>query len=98
VKVRISPFAEAEVDEIHAWYDSHQVGLGETFRAELDRMMGQIGDHPEMFQVVFDDVRRAIMKRFPYFLLYEVFPTVVIVFNVVHGARDPRLWTTRGDA
>jgi plasmid stabilization system protein ParE len=98
VKVRLSHHAEAEVDEVHAWYNSHQVGLGEAFRAELGRTMEQIGDHPEMFAVVFDDIRRAIMRRFPYFLLYEVFPAEVVVFNVVHGARDPRLWMTRGDA
>lgn len=98
MNVRLSRLADAEVDEIHAWYDTHQEGLGEAFRTELNRTMNLIGNHPEMFPVVFDDVRRATMKRFPYFILYEVFPESAVVFNVVHGARDRSSWMTRGDA
>ena len=98
MKVRLSRLADAEVDEIHAWYDGRQLGLGDEFRVELNRIMGLIGDHPELFAVVFDQLRRAMMKRFPYFLLYEVFPGEVVVFGVVHGSRDPQFWMTRGDA
>lgn len=98
MNVKLSRLADAEVDEIHTWYDTHQDGLGEAFRTELNRTIELIRDHPEMFPVVFDDVRRATMKRFPYFLLYEVFPESAVVFNVMHGARDPRSWMTRDDA
>ena len=98
MKVRLSRRADAEVVEIHGWYDSHQLGLGDEFRAELDRIMGVIGDHPELFAVVFDQMRRAMLKRFPYFLLYEVFPNEAVVFGVVHAARDPQFWLTSDDA
>jgi len=98
VKVKLSRLADAEVEEIHAWYDAHQVGLGEEFRAELRRVMDEIGKSPRMFAVAFDQIRRVMLRRFPYFLLYEVFPDVVVVFGVIHGARDPRFWLMRGDA
>jgi len=98
VKVRLSRLADAEVDETDSWYSARGPELGEEFRAELDRIMGIIGDHPELFPVAFDEVRRAMMKRFPYFVLDEVFPTEVVVFGVIHAARDPNWWSTQRDA
>ena len=98
MKIRLSRRADAEVVEIHAWYDAQQVGLGEEFRAELDRVMALISEQPRAFAVAFDQIRRVMLRRFPYFLLYEIFATEVVVFGVIHGARDPGFWTTRGDA
>lgn len=96
--VRLSRLAHAEVAEIHAWYDARQLGLGQEFRQELDRVMGLIGEHPTMFSVAFDSMRRVMLRRFPYFVLYEVFPDAVVVLGVIHGARDSQFWMTRGDA
>ena len=98
MRIRLSRLADAEVEKIHAWYDAREPGLGAEFRDELARLIGLIGDRPEMFAVAFDQMRRAVMKRFPYFLLYESFLNEVVVFGVIHGARDPKFWLARGDA
>jgi hypothetical protein len=59
---------------------------------------GRSREQPQAFAISFDQVRRVMLRRFPYFLLYGVFSTEVVVFGVIHGARDPRIWMTRGDA
>jgi len=97
VRVRLSPDAIADVEDAQLWYDGRELGIGDAFRGEVDATVKLISERPEMFAIAFARMRRAILKKFPYFLLYEVFPDIVIVFGVIHGARDPLEWMKRGD-
>jgi toxin ParE1/3/4 len=44
---------------------------------------------------VYGDVRRAVVTRFPYVVLYREESEEVIVISVFHTARDPSLWQSR---
>ena len=98
MNVRFSRLASAEVEEAHDWYDSHEAGLGESFRSELSAVVETIGSNPKLYAVAFGAMRRAVLKQFPYFLLYEVTADAVVVYGVVHCARDPAFWLARGNA
>jgi hypothetical protein len=98
VRVRFARLASGEAEDIAAWYDSHEVGLGDSFRTELGAAVDIIGATPRLHAVVFAQMRRAFLHRFPYFLLYEVFATEVVVYGVIHCARDPEIWRSRGNA
>lgn len=56
-------------------YAAQRVGLGRAFLAEVDAVVAFALEHPEMYPA-FDDgepaVRRALLHRFPYALVYEV--------------------------
>jgi plasmid stabilization system protein ParE len=43
-------------------------------------------------------MRRALVRRFPYSIFYEIEPQQIIVYGVFHGARDPDAWKRRRDA
>jgi plasmid stabilization system protein ParE len=51
---------------------------------------------PELFPVLSRDVRRVLVNRFPYGIYYRIESEEIIVFAVMHAARDPRVWQTRG--
>jgi hypothetical protein len=57
---------EAELDAIEAatWYDAERRALGEEFLGELRATFGRIEEGPARFPVVFQAVRRAILRRF----------------------------------
>jgi hypothetical protein len=38
------------------------------------------------------DVRRIIMRRFPYRLFFILRADSIVVFRVLHNARDDRAW------
>jgi len=59
------PEAEADVLETRDWYEQQQSGLGDAFRDSLDQIVVRIETMPQMYAVVFRDVRRGKLRRFP---------------------------------
>src|SRR5262249_8623985 len=68
------PGAQVEIQEARRWYEGRVAGLGRRFLADLDATMGQVVEHPEMYQALPDGSgdRRALLRRFPYSLGYPV--------------------------
>lgn len=71
--------ATAEIQAAYRWYEREREGLGEEFLQAVDRVVGIIAEHPEGFPVVHRDIRRAVLKRFPYSVLYRLKADHVIV-------------------
>jgi toxin ParE1/3/4 len=57
-----------------------------------------IEQHPEGQPIVYRTVRRVLLPRFPYTLLYFCDGEVAVVFGCFHSARDPRVWQERSDS
>ena len=93
--VIFSPAARAEAHEAFDWYETRAVGLGNRFVAELDAIAEQIAANPMMFPIVFKDLRRARLRRFPYGLYFRLEDEAIYVIACFHGSRDPRRWQAR---
>ncbi len=96
-RLRLTPEAELDVDEAHLWYQRQARELAEDFLAAVNRCIASIQRHPEAYARVDRTTRRALLRRFPYALFYEVGPVEIIVYAVFHGARDPRARNRRKD-
>ena len=71
------------------------VGLGAEFVRSVDACFAIISRQPDIFPVVYRQTRMALLRRFPYLVIYRLFPDFVSVVAVVHGRRHPRHWKTR---
>lgn len=87
--------AEAEFDEAFDWYDARQAGLGPAFAAEVQRVIDRIAINPLIHRVVFADIRKAVVRRFPFCVYYRPHTDRVEVIAVFHTSRDPRIWQKR---
>ncbi len=87
--------AQAEFDEAFDWYEQQQLGLGEDFLVCVAEVLERVGSMPESYAVVFQDVRRAVVHKFPYLLLYEIKADQIVVLAVFHSKRDPKIWQKR---
>jgi plasmid stabilization system protein ParE len=87
--------AQAEFDAAAAWYEGQKPGLGSDFVAEVQQVLDTIASHPERYPLASDDVREALVSRFPYCIYYRVKPDRVVVIAVFHTSRDPSLWQGR---
>jgi toxin ParE1/3/4 len=58
--------ARAEFDEAADWYEQRRTGLGARFTAAVQRTLDRIFDQPDLFAVVWSDVRQAPIAGFPY--------------------------------
>lgn len=88
--------AEADVAEAHLWYRERGLGLGDDFVRSVDACVAGLARHPEGYSIVHRDVRRALLRRFPYALFYVVQRERIVVLGCFHAARDPRIWRSRG--
>lgn len=87
--------ARREFDEAVDWYDQQRAGLGSEFIEEVNRVFEGLCAHPERFAVVHEDLREALVRRFPYAVYYRVEPDQVVVVAVIHTSRDPAAWQSR---
>jgi plasmid stabilization system protein ParE len=87
--------ARAELIEAQDWYEGAATGLGRRFRHAIDSLVVRMGDNPRQFPTVFKNVRRALLRRFPYSLLFLVEDDVLIVIACFHASRDPARWQKR---
>jgi plasmid stabilization system protein ParE len=92
----LRPEAEADALEAYRWYNEQLPGLGDDFLAEVERTIETIRTNPETNRKLHREFRRALTRRFPYGVFYAVRDSRIVVFAILHTARDPRLWRNRG--
>jgi plasmid stabilization system protein ParE len=96
----LAPEAARELKEAATWYESRQTGLADRFLDEFDALLPQIRQNPAAFPCLADipadlDVRRALMTRFPYALVFLETQDELRVVAVAHGKRRPGYWLYR---
>ena len=96
-KTYVTEDAEADIRNASIWYDEQSPGLGDRFLRAYEYSKNSIQDNPYKCVQVKANVRRAILKRFPYCVFYVIHEAVqeVEIFAVVHAKRHPRVWQKR---
>ncbi len=94
-RVIIRPEAEADMAEGFDWYENRRAKLGHEFMAEVEAIFRKIEDNPLRYAVIYRDVRRALVRRFPYKVFYYITSDQAEVIGVVHARRHPRFWQQR---
>lgn len=89
------PEVRKELDEAYSWYEGQELGLGDDFLEQVDEALDRICQMPESYPTVYRDVRRTVIRRFPYIIYYRIVSSRVIVTAVFHGRRNPKAWQTR---
>ena len=80
--------AAREFDDSIAWYEGQQAGLGQEFRSTIEDYFQHIIEHPEWFTKVRGDVRRALVRRFPFVIHFLIEPERIVVLSKFHASRD----------
>jgi len=92
--VILSPTADREFEEAAAWYEQ-EAGLGETFVERVQEALDRIEQMPELHAVIYKNIRRFRVARFPYSVFYRILADRVEVIAVFHNKRNPKLWQSR---
>jgi toxin ParE1/3/4 len=92
--VFLQPARQEMLDAAH-YYELQAPGLGDDFLDAIDSALRDIRDHPNASPVIHAGVRRHLLHRFPYALLYRVDSERVFVLAVMHLHRHPLYWTDR---
>jgi plasmid stabilization system protein ParE len=93
VRVLYRAEAAADLAQAFGWYETQRAGLGEEFRAAVQSGIKIIEGLPDAFPIVHNDVRRALVHRFPYALYYRRLASNEIeILACLHDRRNPRVW------
>ncbi len=93
--VRFHPDAEAELTAAGEFYETQAAGLGLDFVAEVRHAARMVAAHPEIGHRFSRRLRRLLVRRFPYGLLYRVEPDAIFIMAVMHLRRRPDYWKGR---
>ena len=80
--------AEADSEEAFDYYQQREAGLGEMFRLEIDRAVGLVQRWPESYQHLNTRLRRVVLRRFPYVIVYRLMEDHLRVVGIVATHRD----------
>jgi plasmid stabilization system protein ParE len=87
--------AERDISEAFSWYENRQSGLGFEFLRAVDARIRSIERTPEMFGLIERQYRCALIRRFPYMILYKYHENTITIYAVFHTAREPQKWRDR---
>lgn len=95
VELIIMAEAEQDLQDSYDWYEKRRFGLGEDFLGCVETCIRQICRSPEIYAKVHEDYRRALVRRFPYAIFFELTTDVLTVYCILHTSRDAAKWRER---
>ena len=94
MQLRILSPVHTESVKIAQYYEQQEAGLARRFFDNLERALEDIETnplgYPRLEGVATErNIRRVVLEKFPYLVLYEVLANEAVVFAVRHASREP---------
>ena len=93
--IRFTLEADTELAEAREWYAHQREDLDLEFMQSIDDALSRIVGNPQQYPNAYRNLRRCVVRRFPFAIFYEVAVDEVEVIAVVHSRRDPERWKSQ---
>lgn len=87
---RVRPEAESHLQEAYSWYLERSAHAAEDFISAVDSVFGHLSQFPSSNPVVYRDVHRVLLRKFPFAIYYLVKNQEIRVIGLLHVRRHPR--------
>lgn len=95
MRVIFTKYAKQELEDAVHCYELEYSGLGKRFKEEVRRAALRIAEYPQAWSTERGDVRKYLLHKFPYKLLYSSEVDHILVIAVAHQHRKPGYWIDR---
>ncbi len=96
MRIEFHPHTVSDLNSAALYYDKQRTGLGEELRAEVYAAIDKILANPVQFVVIKAGIRRCLVHRFPYSVLFRVVHDDLIrVLVIRHHRRHERVGIAR---
>ncbi len=89
--------ASDEFRDAVEYYNEQRQGLGFEFANEVKATLSRIGIYPVTWPELESGIRKCIIKRFPYALIYTIEDDLIIILAIMHMKRKPDYWKNRNN-
>ena len=94
-RLLLRPEAEADIRGAARWYDGERPGVGTEFTRAVRAALASVERQPQSYAVARAEVRRALVRRFPYAIYFVADSEATVVLACLHVRRDPQAWHSR---
>ncbi len=88
-KIYLLTAAINDISDAVNYYNEQKENLGESFLEELDKLFEILSFFPEIFPIKRKNYHEAVMKKFPYVVVYTVEGNKILIYAVFHTRRSP---------
>ena len=90
----LSP-AEEEMTEAALFYESRSARLGRDFLDDVQQSINRLRVHPQLGAEVEEGLRRFLLHRFPFSLIYVASAEEILIVSIAHHGRRPNYSQSR---
>ncbi|MES2138386.1 MAG: type II toxin-antitoxin system RelE/ParE family toxin [Bacteroidota bacterium] len=72
------------------WYENEKTGLGDLLLENINSSINTLNANPNAYQLIYKKFRHIPLKKFPFVLLYKIYPGEIVIFAVFHTKRNPK--------
>lgn len=93
--IELSEEAEADLEKSYAYYLEESPKLADTFFKSINSIFNDIKRNPLIFPVAYEDIRKYVVKKFPFVIYYQIDKSKIKVIAIFHTSRNPEIWNER---
>lgn len=94
-KIIVKPLAKDDIIAAYLWYEKQRTGLGDEFINEIDSIYNRIISNPFQFPKIKRNYRKAVIRRFPFNVIFIIEEKIIFILAVFHANRNPDIWKKR---
>ena len=95
MKSAMHPEAREEFLAAIDYYNEAEPGLGMAFYTEVEAAIGLIENYPDLWTEIDNNIRRCLVRRFPFAILYSKEAERLFIYAIMHTKREPNYWRNR---
>lgn len=94
-RIEFHPEVQEDISSAFEWYQNQAIGLGDSFVKELENSLSEIIEQPLAWPSLTKKLKRYILNRFPFSVIYSITSESVYVLAIMHHKRHPKYWISR---
>ena len=95
MNIRISPFAEIDLQQSIQFYNEQKEGLGDKFAIMLNDTLERIIKNPNQFPLAYRNIKKAQLERFPFIVFFVIEQSTCYILGIFHSSRNPEVMNYR---
>jgi len=84
-----------DFDKSYEFYASKSEKVANDFYKHVNNSLEKIAENPNTFPKVLQDVRKFVLKKFPFIIYYQIKRLTISIIAIFHASRNPELWKER---
>ena len=93
--VLFDDLAAYELNDASEYYELEVPGLGIRFKNEVKKAIRRICEYPMAWSIEKDSIRRCLLHKFPYKIIYSIENDYIYIIAIAHCHRHPDYWIDR---